>query len=370
MQEHFKRKCSDRQAKRGKRTDERDGARDLALGDDVVTGGPDPAPALDVNESDDFDAASDGEQQRQERAAKMALNFDDKNTEDAKDILGKLHQIQLEYDGSNLKKWIKRLEIKMETYGVGSQWKKRLVIENNLPSHIQDDLNELLEKGESEAGNNIYKEVKLQLLQLHGPKEDADFRKAQKLVMTDKPSTTAKMLRDLVCKKKKPFTECCCGVAVEAMWEDTLPAQVKSHIANLSLKDDFEGTCKAADNVFETLKAGGAHVAAVSDMRFQSSAVNGASAVPTNEVAAFKPSRGGGRGRGGYRGGRARGRGAGRNRPSPPNPEDQSTWGDPHEDGPPPGACMNHYRHGKKAYFCRAKSTCPWRNLEAPPKDD
>ena len=254
-----------------------------------------PVPDEHAGQSDDFESADDENNEpaparAADAAARMALNFEDVNTDDPADILGKLHQIVLPYDSANLKKWIRRLEIKMETYGVTSQWSKRVVIENNLPMVVQDDLNDLLEKGKAEAGATIYKEkIKTKLLKKHSPKEDADFRKAQKLVMTDKPSTTAILLRDLVCKQKTKFTNCCCGVQVEAMWVDTLPTQVQSHIANLSLKDDFEGTTDAADRVYATLKTAAAPIAAVNTVTATAQPASG-----TAEVAAFKPTRGNG----------------------------------------------------------------------------
>ena len=109
-------------------------------------------------------------------------DFDAENKPDPADLTGKLHQITLEYDPSQVKWWINRLEIKMETYGVTAQWSKRVVLENNLPVTVQKELNELLSKRKTAAGDTIYKQCKTMLLKLHGPKEDEDFKKAQNLV--------------------------------------------------------------------------------------------------------------------------------------------------------------------------------------------
>ena len=40
----------------------------------------------------------------------------------------------------------------LETFGVGAQWTKRLVLESALPAHLHDDLEELFDKEKSEAG--------------------------------------------------------------------------------------------------------------------------------------------------------------------------------------------------------------------------
>ena len=124
----------------------------------------------------------------------MALDFDAENGTDPTDLLGKLHQITLPYDPSQVPRWINRLEIKMESYGVLAQWSKRVVLENNLPQDVQNDLNELLAVRKSKASTTIYKECKTLLLKLRGPKEEETFKAAQNLVLTDKPSSAAKEL--------------------------------------------------------------------------------------------------------------------------------------------------------------------------------
>ena len=173
------------------------------------------------------------------------------------------------------------------------------------------------------------------LLKLHGPKEEENFRKAQKLVMTETPSAAAKELIELLCDKDTPLESCCCNKAVSALWRDMLPTQVRTQVANMSLKskDERKDTLDAADKAFDSLK--GPQVAEVA-------------------VAAIRggPARGRGRGRpGSQQTGRGRGGGnaersapaasAGRGsnrggrRPAK-DPKDPSTWGDPHPDGPPP----------------------------------
>ena len=59
----------------------------------------------------------------------VLIDFDRDNTTDAANVVGQITQIaKIEYDGTNLERWLRRLEIRMETHGVGSQWTKRLCL--------------------------------------------------------------------------------------------------------------------------------------------------------------------------------------------------------------------------------------------------
>ena len=62
----------------------------------------------------------------------------------------------------------------MESYGVQKQCSKRVVLEQNLPSDVQNELNEHLKLRKSAAPADIYKKCKTLLLKLHGPKEEEE----------------------------------------------------------------------------------------------------------------------------------------------------------------------------------------------------
>merc|ERR1711989_81483 len=132
-------------------------------------------------------------------------NFEDVNGKDKDDVLGKLHQITLPFDQDNVSKWIRRLEIKMATFNIKSQWNKRIVLETNLPPDIVDEMDSLFAKEQSEIGEEelIYKQLKTMLVKLHGPKKDADFKVARNFVLTlgQSPSSAAKKLVQLICKQ-------------------------------------------------------------------------------------------------------------------------------------------------------------------------
>ena len=299
--------------------------------------------------------------------ATAAAAFEDANVADGPEIVGKLHQITLPFNTQDVRKWLKRLEVKMETYGVTSQWAKRIVLENNLPSAINDELEEYLVLSKAEASATIYKDMKALFLKAHGPIPESEYRKAQTMVMVGTPSQTARRLAQLMCRKPKKLTDCCCAVGVSAIWRDLLPQQIKSQVANLSLEaDHFEATIAYADSVYQSLQPA-QPVAAVrmtapgtSSGATPKSTDAGASDRSVQEVAAVKKRQGGG--------------GAAGSGKKPPrkkrDPNDPTTWGKPHADGPPAQTCMYHYVYGRKAYFCSRPESCPWKHLSNPPKHD
>ena len=62
--------------------------------------------------------------------------------------------LPVKYLYGNVEKWTRRLEIKMTTDGVTSQWYKQVVLEANLPPKIVDELESLFSKVQSEFGAN------------------------------------------------------------------------------------------------------------------------------------------------------------------------------------------------------------------------
>ena len=240
----------------------------------------------------------------------MAEDFDVENGADPTDMVGKLHQITLEYDPGEVLSWINRLEIKMESYGIKAQWSKRIVLEANLPRLIQKDLSELLNKRKTAAGDSIYKECKTMLLALHGPKGDEDFQLAMDLVMTGTPSQAAKQLVQLICDKEN-MENCCCSMAVSCKWRSMLPTQVKAQVATLPMKTkaEFKAIIAAADLIFNSLKQTNptAAIAPATGIKFAgdpAAAAAPVAAVGRGQGAARRPR---GRGGGGWQGARGQG---------------------------------------------------------------
>ena len=69
----------------------------------------------------------------------VVVKYDAEDKPDQGDVAGKLTSIaNLPYDADNVDKWVRKLERRMETGGIGTQWTKRLVLESALPAHLHD----------------------------------------------------------------------------------------------------------------------------------------------------------------------------------------------------------------------------------------
>ena len=233
-----------------------------------------------------------------------------------------------------------------------------MCLEQVLPHRVAKTLNTLFDKRKTAAGSDIYYQCKKLLLKVHGPRPDADYKKAQSLVATGAPSQTAKELVQLICKKPTPLVECCCAIAVGSLWRELLPTIVKSAVANFDLADpkEFEQAMDVADNVWHSVQTPAGQVSAVKRAAADKAADKDALDESDLQVAAVgnrrnNPRGGGGRGRSGRRGGRG-------------NSQNQET------ETPPEGCCEMHKKHGKKAFYCTNRKKCPWSKFENPPQED
>ena len=327
-----------RKAKRAK-------ARDLA-GDPRVNG-----------------AASDGDEF--EDAADNMSEFDSIDGADPPECLGKLGSIKVPWD-SDVSYWFSELESQMDIIQIKSQWIKRVVCSNNLPPEVKAEMKALLKKTKIQCTGeykNIYKVLKVKTIELFGATEDDAFERAAQLTLKGKPSALAKELTEIMCDCCDPPLSACCGSkTVGALWRRQLPDQVRSAIAGMSLKTQYEDTLKHADNVFASLKRiPGAPVAAVAAGDPQQDEQEG------QEVAAYGRGRGGARGAGGGRGGRRpfRGRGPGRGQGRGQG-RGAGQQGPRHNDDVPEGACNQHKKFGRAAWACSNRDNCPWRNVTSP----
>ena len=142
------------------------------------------------------------------------------------------------------------------------------------------------------------------------------------------------------------------------MWRDLLPTQIKSQIATLEITDhdSFKVVIDKADQIYESLQ----QAPKVAGVKVKKSNKSNGQEKSDPEDAAIAAVRGGNwRGRGGRgRGqpqqqrGAGQGQGARGGRGVRRSATDRSTWGDPHPDGPPPEACMQHWVYGKSAWIC------------------
>ena len=91
-------------------------------------------------------------------------------------------------------------------------------------------------KRKAVATNTIYYDCKKLLLKIHGPDPDENFKLAQSMVLVGAPSTAARRLAQLICRKPKPFDGCSCATAVGSIWRDMLPSAVRAQIASMDLE--------------------------------------------------------------------------------------------------------------------------------------
>ena len=96
----------------------------------------------------------------------------------------------------------------MKSYGINQQWSKKNAILPLLPEDVVEELNPLLRLTEAEAGASIYGDVKAEILELHGPRDEDAFKKAIALRLTGKPSALGKKLTHILCPGAKPFDTC------------------------------------------------------------------------------------------------------------------------------------------------------------------
>ena len=172
---------------------------------------------------------------------------------------------------------------------------------------------------------------------------------------------------------------CHCHIAISSIWRKLLSKDVRGAIANMDLQTNFDQTIEAAD-VYHKAYLAGTRVAALS----HAAPAGQPAATPANapagaqsnfsdldslaahfqaEIAAFRGApRQGGRGGQGQGRGQSAGRGRGGQARRPPPTRKPH----PHQDGPPPTSCVNHWNHGRQAYSCAARDTCPWKDILAP----
>ena len=313
---------------------------------------------LDDTNSEFQDAGSDSND-----SAVTMTDFEDVDTADAPEVVAKLASVKVPWN-SDVEYFFFKLENQMELINITSQWYKRVVLANNLREDIEVEVKDILKKTKTNAPPKVYKVLKHKIISLFGEKEEDAFERAAQLELTGKPSALAKKIVDIMCQCDPPLVDCCGAKTVSALWRRKLPQQVKSRIAGMSLKNDFETVIQLADDCFATLQPQQVSFVAAAET------AESPQTAQALEVAAVGRGRGQNRGqqynrgysgsrgapRGGQRGGQ-RGGGAGQH-----GQAGQQQGGDT----PPEDACYQHKRYGRKAYFCSDPDSCPWRYQTTP----
>ena len=276
------------------------------------------------------------------------MDFEDENGADGAKALEYTRTLNIEYNPTEVEFWFTQIETEMFTCEVKSQWLKRCVLVRNLPPKIQADVKSLLVLKKSEAPDDLYKQIKTEILRIHAPEKEETFKKALSRVMVGLPSQLGETLVNDICTKSKKLTGCCCANAIKTLWTIQLPVQVKGQVANMQFDHStYKDVFQAADKVYLSTKATevSAGVAAISAKPDES-----------GEVAAL---RGGGRGKPPKRGqGGQNGRGS--------QTSNSGQGRIRHKSKPSPDCCDNHYRWAQKSWFCLSPHTCPMADKCAP----
>ena len=216
-------------------------------------------------------------------------------------------------------------------------------------------------------------------MKIYGPRPEEAFEKAETMTLATGclPSDAAKQIRALVCPANPPLQGCHCHIAVSSFWRRLLPKDVRGAVANMDLQANFDQTIEAADVYFKAYQEKGLRPAQVAAIR-SPQVVPATPATPaapatnfpdldsfaahvTAEIAAFRgrPNNTRGRGQNNTRTQNSGTQNQGQRRVPTRKPQ-------PHPDGPPSNACITHWNHGRQAYSCAARDTCPWRDILAP----
>ena len=234
----------------------------------------------------------------------------------------------------------------------------------------------ILRLSQDEAGDQVYKDLKTEILSLYGPKEEDAFKKAIALKMTGTPSSFGKKLTHILCPGSRPFSTCHCARIVFGFWEAQLSPVIKSHLTGITFNaTTYDELFKKADEVW--LANGGQNqpsVVAATRAPAQSPSPSTSSSSEASQTQVSAVTRGGrgGRGRGSRgsgRGGRGNANSASQNTTRNSN---QSNTQKPHQKGPkaspdvPDQACARHWKEGRNANYCSDPLVCPWVHIIAP----
>ena len=97
--------------------------------------------------------------------------YSEANSADPADVNVIVDGIKVPYDVKDPVYWFRRLEVRMQTVGIGSQFWKRVALEQNLPPDLCACIKEYLILEQSEA-NTVYSDCKKTILEIYGPKPE------------------------------------------------------------------------------------------------------------------------------------------------------------------------------------------------------
>ena len=303
-------------------------------------------------------AAAAAEQAAAEQAAAAArvaampgpvVDFDAENGVDGDKAQDHARHVKIEFDQNDVRFWFSQLEAEMEMGDIKSQWLKKTVLQRNLPNKQREDVKAYLILPKTQAGENIYLNIKNRLIKIYAPKPADSYNKALTRAMAGLPSQLGLQIVDDICEKPDKLNGCCCAKAALAIWSQKLPVNIRAHISQKEFnKDTYKDVFEAADQVYLASKQ--VEVAVVSKPLDETLPAFSAQNQPS-EVAAVsgKPPK--------------------KNKKNKNKNQNQNSRGQKHSSVPDSQAdkmCDRHFRHGSGAWYCLAPQTCPWKDRCTP----
>ena len=180
-------------------------------------------------------------------------DFDVENGQDGEKAIEKLGGVQCPFSKSDIEFWFSQLETQLTLVEVKSQWLKRIAVQRFLPVEVQEEVRGLLTIKKTAAGNDIYKRIKAELIELFGQKPEDGYMRAKNRVLSGKPSQLGKALITDLCKKDVKLDGCCCDKIVWGMFRDALPIMIRNHIADMDFnKTTYKAVFQKADQVWDS----------------------------------------------------------------------------------------------------------------------
>ena len=309
---------------------------------------------------DGNDSASEENDEAGGNAMAPPTPFDQKNEADDENAWKKT--VDVVFQKHDVEFWFAELEAQMKKFGINSQWSKRtsLLTKGILPEEVIEELKPQFRLSETDAGDKIYYDIKKELLEIYGQKEEDACEKASKMTLTSRPSALGKQLIHAICPGAKPFASCHCARVVWWFFIKQMPQVVKTALAKERFnKDTYASIFKIADDVYASNRDSPAVVAAASLDETQP-------AIPyAVEATTFKPARGGRGARGGASRGNRGNRGGAQSSSAPASEKSDK------DKNLPPNLCSIHKKFQKDAYHCRDPFVCPYAKfIKSRPKKD
>ena len=179
----------------------------LAINPDILSG-----ESVNVSAEEAERLLSTLDQETPEEASIM--DFDAENGADGANAMDKMSSVKCEFTREDIEFWFTELETQLEVIEVKSQWSKRIALQRFLPADVKQEVKSLLVIPKAQAGDDIYKKIKLELLELYGPKPEDAYIRAKNRVMTGKPSQLGKALINDICKCPTKLQSGCCAQIV------------------------------------------------------------------------------------------------------------------------------------------------------------